>query len=230
MAETVDIFICTSYHHHHVFPAALYSALTQTYPNIRVILFLDGIHPWLENQVKKWWYTESEEPQEVYAPQSGSNMLKRDAIRIEHCKRGILVRNLCGPAGAAHAARQWIFEWPDKSPLVKMLDADDMLTSRGIEVMMGYLKPDLDGVFCPLFKSSNYRVNGMHDIIPGVPQRNQYGSGCMLLRREFMDKVVQSGFVWPSVNNNDDYFMDVIEKGNFKFATTAENMIYFYLR
>jgi cellulose synthase/poly-beta-1,6-N-acetylglucosamine synthase-like glycosyltransferase len=230
MDETVDIFICTSHHHHHVFPAALYSALTQTFSKVRVILFLDGIHPLLESQVKKWWYTESEGPQEVYAPQSGSNTLKKDTIRIEHCKRGILVRNLSGPAGAANVARQWIFEWPDKSPLVKMLDADDIMTPLGIYFMLKYLKPELDGVFCPMLRGSSYKLSGMHEIIPGVPRRNNYGSGCMLLRREFMDKVVQSGFVWPAVNNNDDYFMDIIEKGNFKFATTAENLIYIYLR
>ena len=44
------------------FPASLCSALTQTYPNVRVILWLDHIHELLEELLNRWWYRPEDTP------------------------------------------------------------------------------------------------------------------------------------------------------------------------
>lgn len=225
----VDVFIPVAASHAHVLPAAIYSALTQTYRRVRVVLFLDGIHDRLEKAVLKWFYTEEEARNYKRLHQiAGKNILHYPDIHYEVCKRGMIIRNTSGPAGSAHVGRQWLFEWPDKSPLVKMLDADDILPPRCLEIMVPYIKPDMDGVFCPIVRSSSYRFA---EIISGKPQPGGFGSGAMLLRKEFMDRMIQDGFKWPSIRGHDKGFADyLVAHKETKIGTTKENFMYFYLK
>lgn len=227
----VDIFIPVYSKYAHKFPAALYSALTQTYIKVRILLFLDGIDPLLEEVVHKWFYTDSEKekfryPLEKVSPQKSLNLKN---IHYECCTRGIIIRNTAGPSGSAHIGRQWLFEWPGKAPFVKMLDADDILIPRCLEIMMKYFTPDTDGVFCPLTKSSAYRYASSN--YPD-PQNKQIGSGCMLLRKEMMHTMVKEGFKWPEERGHDKEFLKFMQnrKEKFNLKVTKEDFLYLYIK
>ena len=230
--ERVEIFIPVAAGHHKVFPAALCSALTQTYPNKRIVIFLDEIHPYLEKIIKEWFYTK-DDVTTVTVPEQPirrtPNFIPQyDALIYEECKRGVIVRNKAGYSGSAHAARQWLFEWENKSDIVKMLDADDILTPRAIEIMMRHIGPEIDGVFCPMVRSSSCRYAGLN--IPD-PQNKPTGSGSMMLRRHVMDTMIEEGFKWPSKRGHDQGFFEFIRdrQEKFNFVTTGEfNLLYIY--
>lgn len=230
----VDIFIPVAVKHVHVLPAAICSALTQTYPNKRILLFLDGLDQRLENVVTEWFYTSDDaptahEPYQTLEKLSHSKSLNHDAISVDQCERGVVIRNRAGPSGSAHAARQWLFEWPEKSEVVKMLDADDIITPHGLEIMMKYLEPDVDGVFCPLMRSSHYRFAAAN---PPDPQNKQTGSGSMLLRKKVMDAMIKEGYRWLEKPGHDRGFFEFIRdrEEKFNFKVTTEDTIYLYLK
>lgn len=222
---TVDIFIPVADFHSNHFPTALYSALTQTYSPIRVVLFIDGINPITEFNLKKWWYTPSDIP-------TGDNLDKtngysKDKLHIEMCDRGVLVRNPGGSNCSSHNARQWYFEWGGKSSVMKTLDADDILHPRAIDIMMRYMKSDVDGVFCPLLKTSSGRFG---EIMKSDINSGTAGSGSMMLKKEFMDRIIQEGFQWPAKRGNDRYFFDFVHDKGFNFVVVNETALYFYLK
>lgn len=230
MSNKVDVFIPVAAGHAHVLPAAIYSALTQTYSNKRIVLFLDDIHVKLESVVKKWFYTSNDSPKSTPQKRASSRTLKPEAIDIEHCEKGLIVRNCAGPGGTAHVARQWLFGWRDKSEYVKMLDADDIMTPRALEIMMNTFKEDVDGVFCPLVRTSSYRFA---EIISGKPQLGHAGSGSMLLKKHVMETMIEEGFEWPGQQGHDKGFFQFLSdrEEKFKFVTTSpENVLYLYLR
>lgn len=229
--DLVDIFIPVMYYHAHVLPAALCSALTQTYKNIRILLFIDGIHPSLEQVIQKWFYTNSEKRLNypIFKRAPSKKYLDYDYINYEKCSRGIIIRNIAGPASTAHVGRQWLFEWSGKSSFVKMLDADDILTPRAIEIMMSYFDDNVDAVFCPLLRTSSYCYAAINK---GLPIPGGCGSGNMMLRKELMEKAIERGFKWPPKHGHDKtlikYFVD--HEDEINVVTTKENVIYLYLR
>ena len=152
---TVDIFIPVVIWHLKKFPASLYSALSQTHRNIRIILFSDGVDPAMETLYDKWWYEPEDQPRKFLSYRSFPGV--RLPLSVEICKKGFLVRNEAGPMGTGAVARQWVFEWPGKGPLVKFLDCDDILPQDSIEIMLKYLTEDCDGVICPLARASSCR-------------------------------------------------------------------------
>lgn len=233
-SERVDIFIPVAANHAHVLPAAICSALTQTYPNKRLVLFLDGVDDRFDNVLNKWVYTPNDhpDPDKTCAKLSkvkNTRALQRDALVYEECERGVIIKNRAGPSETAHVGRQWLFEWEGKSPLVKMLDADDIMTPRGLEFMMHYVNPEVDGVFCPLLRCSGYRLAGAN---PPDPQDKQTGSGMMLLRREVMNTMIKEGYKWAAKRGHDRGFFEFIRdrEEKFNFKVTNENFIYLYLR
>lgn len=217
--EKVDIFIPVAEGHAHVLPAALCSALTQTYPNKRVVLFLDGITPRLEKVVKKWLYKNDNHR----IPTQNQN------ISIEYFEENVIVRNSEGPSRSAHVARQWLFEWTEKSKYVKMLDADDILTPRSLEIMMKYMKPEIDGVFCPMIRTANYVIA---ETLKSIPFAGIIGSGAMLLKKRCMEKMIEQGYTWPSLRGHDKGFYEFMKgkEDQYKFITAKEDALYFYLK
>ena len=222
----VDIFIPVIPGNCRKFPAALCSALTQTYSNIRVVLFLDCIHPMLEDILEKFWYTRNEEPGADQTSVKYHRLSKE--LTVEECERGVVIRNPNGPSGTAGIPRQWLFEWEGKSPFVKMLDSDDILTPEAIAIMLRYYRPGVDGVFCPIVRVSSFRFA---QIMDGKPKLGHAGSGSMMLRKEFMDQMVSEGFEWPNKPGHDKAFFEFCEDRDFRFETTEEfNVLYLYLK
>lgn len=221
----IDIFIPTAVGHAHLLPASLCSALTQTYTPKRILLFLDQIHPLLEEVLDIWWYIRHKRPGKP-DEETENNGHK---FTYEYSDLGVLIRHLNGPAGSAHIARQWLFEWPGKSPVVKMLDADDILVPRALDVMIGYLQKDVDGVFCPMIRASAHRFAEINE---SLPYKGQFGSGSMMLRRECIDQMIQEGFRWPEKRGHDCGLYEFLQERpeKFNFVTTNETVIYLYLK
>jgi glycosyltransferase involved in cell wall biosynthesis len=222
----VDIFIPIVIWHIKKFPASLYSALSQTYRNIRIILFSDGVDPDLEALYDKWWYEPEDNPREMWTEMTFPRI--RLPLAIEACKKGYLIRNPAGPMGSGAVARQWIFEWPEKRPLVKFLDCDDILAPDAIEIMLRYLTADCDGVLCPLARASSCRFV---EVISGRFELGHMGSGSLLMRKESMEHMVQQGFEWPNKQGHDKEFIKFCLEHGYKFnRVTKENFLYSYLK
>jgi len=204
-------------------PAALYSALTQTYKNKRIILFLDGYSQLARNFIDKWWYNDISRERIFTKTVKWKNL----NLSFEESDKGILVVNEKGPSGTAAIARQWLFEWKNKSEWIKMLDSDDLLVPNALEKMEKYCGEDIDGVFCPMIRSS---CNRLAKSMSGKPIKGGSGSGSMLLRKSFMEKVVKAGFIWPNKRGHDNDFFQFVKDKNFKFVTTKEDFLYIYLK
>lgn len=222
----VDIFIPVSAGNCSRFPASLCSALTQTYPRIRVVLFLDQLSPILEKILDQWWYTKEDIPRQVQHKVEFHGL--KEPLLYETCKRGFVVRNPNGPSGTAAIARQWVFEWPYKSPYVKTLDSDDILTPECVDYMVKRMTPNVDGVSTGLVKASACRFAG---VIDGELALGHMGSGCMMLKRETMAKMVSEGFVWPNKSGHDKAFIEHCLEHGYKFGNTLpQNFLYMYLK
>lgn len=219
--DKVDIFMPVAPGHRRVFPASLCSALTQTYVNKRLLLFVDGIDSDIEATINRWFYVDKEKKENL--PECDKHKL-----HYEYCERGVIIRNSSGPSGSAYRARQWLFEWEGKSPWVKMFDADDLMPPKALETMMSHVLPDVDGIFCPLLKSSSHRFAGIGNSDP----MKRCGSGSMLLRREVMDTAIKEGFKWPAIRGHDQGFFEFLSqrKEKFNFVPTTQNFLYIYLK
>ena len=220
---TIDIFIPVIAGNLVKMPAALYSALTQTYQdNIRVIIFFDHTHKALESFADKWWYTSQDKPRSNILSVPHPTVPK--PLTLEYCDRGVLVRNPNGPMGSAGFARQWIFEWEGKSKYVKFLDSDDILTPECLYNMMKNMTPECAGVICPVLFVSACRCGQV------------LGAGCssssFLFKRETMESIVKDGFEWNRRPGHDRSFTDYLRENKEKyiFNETKENVLYLYLK
>lgn len=224
MDDVVDIFIPVKPDHFSVLPAALYSALTQTYPSIRIVLWLDGTHDRMEQTLQKWWYSPLD------AIRDTENLEWNGLpLTYEYCHRGVLIRNPSGPSKSAHNARQWLFEWNGLSPFVKNLDADDILTPQAVKLMMGYMGKGIDGVLTPILKTRQYS----HSESLNVDfSRGVVGSGAMLLRKETLRRMISEGFSWPKGPAHDKGMLEFFRTklSTYNFVPTKENALYLYLR
>lgn len=234
MNQTIDVFIPVAGGHSLLLPAALCSALTQTYSPIRVILFLDGMDPRHEAVLDKWWFTAKDERLPVPVSINPRNYSK-DTLQIQHCERGVLVRNPAGPSGSAHNARQWIFEWKGKSDLVRMLDADDILLPRALEYTMKFYDQEIqkgetvDALISSIVLVSDYNLHG---VLSMDPAKGRFGSGSMMLSKGFMEKMISLGFKWPAQTGHDNGFYDFYKAHESEFSVkflSTKNCVYMYL-
>jgi hypothetical protein len=218
--ETVDIYIPTITNHSHMLKAALGSARFQSYPNTRIVLWIEDTNDEMEEVLKKYWFA----PFEV-----GFSNKENENFSIQYCINGVLVRNMKGRTGNASTAREWYFSWTDKSSYVKMLDSDDILFPQAVEVMMRYMDGTIDGVFCPLIPIGSHRLG---TVIDSDFRRGVCGSGSMLLSKKFIDRVREMGWRWPNVIDHDTAFFRFLENklDMFRFVTTKENALYLYLK
>lgn len=219
----VDIFMPVGPRVLSRFPAALYSALTQTYPDVRVCLFIDFQNDVIEEILNKWWYLPGDN-RNLFPIQ---NPRDEHILTMETCQRGILFRNRFGPMLTGGYARQFLFDWEGKSEWVKMLDSDDILFPQAIEVMMRYAEDGVDGVLCPMFRISQCKYVSM---VPGEPVMGKAGSGSMLLRSSFIDHLVKEGFVWENVCGHDKGLLNFFKDHDYTFVTTKENAMYAYIK
>ena len=216
----IDIYIPVSDYHYDTVIGTFYSVLGQSYEDIRIVMFLDGVNEKKQKMINLWYknFTLNKTSEKEWY---GKKLI------IEESKEGhVLVKNLSGQSNLQGTIRQWIFEWEKKSELVKMLDADDVLLPDSIKIMMRYYNEGIDGIFCPMVLSTSYR---MKEVITGEPRRGKCGSGSMLLHRNFMNKVIKE-FSWLDTRGDDGLFLDHIEKQNYNFITTKENFLYMYIK
>ena len=216
----IDIYIPVSDNHYNTVVGTLYSVLGQSYNDIRIIMFFDGMNDNKQAFINRFWYKN-------FTFEKTTKTVWRDKNLIfEYTKEGhILIKNTSGSNNGYGLVRQWIFEWEDKSELVKMLDADDVLLPDSIKILMTYYTTGVDGIFCPMVLSTSYR---MKEIIIGDPKRG-CGSGSMFLHKDFMNNIIKE-FSWIENKGDDGSFLDFIQNKNFNFVTTKENFLYMYIK
>ena len=215
MNDIVDIFIPVSTEQINKLPMAFHSAINQTYKNIRIVIFFDGVNEEIDAFFEK----------NMNNSFDGLEKTDEDYL-IEYYDKIVTIKNFNGPSGTGAIARQWYFKWNKKSNYVKFLDADDLLLSNTIEIMMKYFDDKVDGVFCPLFAVNN---NIFREIVPGKPKLGHAGSGSMLLKKSCIDDIIEKGFVWPNKKGHDNDFL-IFCQDKYNFKTTNENVLYIYLK
>ena len=215
----VDIFIPTISNHIPFIRRSFGSLFFQEYVNRRTVLWVeDPGTPPIEEFLNTIWY----EPHERKQSPAQSDV----PVSVEYCAKGVLARNYQGRTGNAWRARQWIFEWEGKSEFVKMLDSDDILMPWAINVMMDYMKDDIDCVFHPLISIAGRRLGGVIDIGNGPCIG---GAAQMLIRSSLMKRILDDGFRW-GIKSDDDIFYKFFREHGYKSALTTESAMYLYIK
>jgi glycosyltransferase involved in cell wall biosynthesis len=224
MSPVVDIFIPTISNHVPYLKAALGSALYQSYPNTRIVMWVeDPDADYMKQGLRNLWSEPGDLDPYAYRRKG------LDPYTIEECGKGLLVRNYLERTGNASLARQWLFDWKGKSDYVKTLDSDDMLLPSAISVMMRYMTEDVDMVLCPMIPIQCHRIcPAMKSII----NKETCGSGSMLMSKKFIEKINVMGFRWPNMRGHDKAFNDFLKEhlNDFKIVTTSEDALYLYIK
>jgi len=200
---TIDIFITCSQYHYKTLPAAIWSALTQTYQDIRLVLYMDGTTDSTDKLLSQWL------PDALSSPSQCLVTIKPG-----------------GSSGNAGVGRDWYFNFAEKSDWVKFLDADDTLTPKTIEIMARYIKDDVDAVFCPIQHISSNRY---YQKISGKPQKGHAGAGSMMLSRCMVNDLVDRKFSWQQVRGDDEKFLEFIGD-DYKIQVANEDFLYIYYK
>jgi hypothetical protein len=169
----IDIFIPVTEGNLDKLPGTICSALTQSYRDIRLVIWLDK-NETVENILNEWFYIPEDTP--------WSDYLHPNPITLEHATRGVIVRN--SQSESIESAQRWMLEWPEKSEYVKFLGQNDILTPECLEIMMRYMTAECHGVLCPIARvfSSMYK-----DIIL------ERGFNALLLKKSTMEQIAAGG-------------------------------------
>lgn len=170
----IDIFIPVMHRNLNKLPGTICSALTQSYQDIRLVIWLDSVREEAETILNEWFYTSEDRPWADY--------LHPDPITLEHTNRGAVVRN--SRAESLDSALQWMLQWPEKSEYVKFLGQNDLLMPECLEIMMRHMSSECHGVICPITRvfSSMYK-----DIIL------EREMNAVLLKKSTIEQIVAGG-------------------------------------
>jgi hypothetical protein len=237
MNERIDLFIPTVSNHVPYLGYSLSCAFFQTYKNIRVVLWVDDCNEAMQVALDKYWYTPEDADARVeydsMSPeyeQALSLFWKKDlgpakenSLKIEHCSKGILVRNSLPRTGRPDRAWQWFFGWGGKSEWAKFMGDDDILLPSAMRIMASYISDGIDGVIHPMIQIGGHRLGS---ILKGDP-KGLCGTGAMMLHKSFMEGLIKEGFMWTG---GDGCFYNFVKSRNANFVTTKENALYLYLK